>query len=99
MDDGRNITADHIVLATGYKVAFELVPFLQNSKILRELNIRDGVPELDEHFQSNVQGMFITSMPATQQFGPFFAFTVAVRASARIIGRAILADGDLRASV
>ena len=99
MDDGRNITADHIVLATGYKVAFKLVPFLQNSKILRELNIRDGVPELDDHFQSNVQGMFITSMPATQQFGPFFAFTVAVRASARIIGRAILADGDLRASV
>jgi FAD-dependent urate hydroxylase len=98
MDDGQKITVDRIVLATGYKVEFSQVPFLRASKILGKLNIRDGFPELDEHFQSSVWGMFITSMPATQQFGPFFAFTVAARASARLIGRAVFADGNLCAA-
>lgn len=81
---------------TGYKVDFGQVPFLQGSKILNRLNVRDGFPELDEHFQSNVHGLFITSMPAVQQFGPFFAFTIAVRTSARLIGRAILARSSSR---
>ena len=93
MDNGQKITVDHIILATGYKVEFTQVPFLQGSKILGGLNIQDGFPELDEHFQSSLRGMFITSMPAVQQFGPFFGFTIAVRASARLIGRAIFADG------
>jgi cation diffusion facilitator CzcD-associated flavoprotein CzcO len=93
MDNGQKITVDRIILATGYKVEFTQVPFLQGSKILGGLNIQDGFPELDEHFQSSLRGMFITSMPAVQQFGPFFGFTIAVRASARLIGRAIFADG------
>jgi FAD-dependent urate hydroxylase len=92
MDNGQKITVDQIVLATGYKVEFTRVPFLQESKILDELDIQNGFPELDERFQSAVPGMFITSMPATQQFGPFFAFTVVVRVSARLIGRAIFAE-------
>jgi lysine/ornithine N-monooxygenase len=98
MENGHEIIVDHIVLATGYKVDFEQVPFLQGSNILGRLNIQDGFPELDEHFQSRVQGLFITSMPAVQQFGPFFAFTVAARASARLIGRAIFdkAKGSIR---
>jgi cation diffusion facilitator CzcD-associated flavoprotein CzcO len=93
MDNGQKITVDRIVLATGYKAEFGQVPFLRGSKILGGLNIQDGFPELDEHFQSSVPGMFITSLPATQQFGPFFAFTIAVRASARLIGQAIFAEG------
>jgi thioredoxin reductase len=92
LDNGRKITVDRIVLATGYKVEFTQIPFLQGSQILDRLHIQDGVPQLDEHFQSNVPGMFITSMPATQQFGPFFGFTIAVRVSARLIGRAIFAE-------
>jgi lysine/ornithine N-monooxygenase len=93
MDNGQKITVDRIVLATGYKVEFTQVPFLQGSKILGGLNIQEGFPELDEHFQSSLRRMFITSMPAVQQFGPFFGFTIAVRASAKLIGRAIFADG------
>jgi FAD-dependent urate hydroxylase len=93
MDNGQKITVDRIVLATGYKVEFRQVPFLQGSKILGKLNMQDGFPELDEHFQSSVPRMFITSMAATQQFGPFYGFTVVVRASARLIGRAVFAEG------
>jgi len=44
---------------------------------------------IDEHFQTNLPGLFITSMAAGQDFGPFFGFTIAVRTSAKLIGKAI----------
>jgi hypothetical protein len=39
-------------------------------------------------------GLFITSMAAVQDFGPFWAFTAAARASAQIIGSGLHAGHD-----
>jgi thioredoxin reductase len=83
------IVVDHIVLATGYRVDMVQVPLLAQGNLLERLETRNGFPVLDERFQSNVPGLFITSMPATQDFGPFLAFTVSVGASARIIAAAL----------
>jgi thioredoxin reductase len=89
LDNGENLIVDHVILATGYKVKIDQVPFLANGNILPKLMTRNGFPVLDEHFQTNVPGLFMTSMMATQDFGPFFAFTISVRASARLIGQAL----------
>ena len=48
------------------------------------------MPVLDEHFQTNIPGLFITSMAAGQDFGPFFGFTISVRTSAQLIGQALM---------
>lgn len=82
---------DQIILATGYKVNVAQIPFLTQGGILAKLETKNGFPVLDEHFQSNIPGLYFTSMCATQDFGPFFAFTAAVRASALIIGAALRA--------
>jgi cation diffusion facilitator CzcD-associated flavoprotein CzcO len=89
LDNGAELTVDQVILATGYRVRMEQVPFLSRGNILPRLATRNGVPVLDEQFQTSVPGLFITSMPANPDFGPFFAFTVSVRTSARIIGRAL----------
>ena len=89
LSDGRTLTCDEIVLATGYKVEIGQIPFLANGNVLNDLETRNGFPVLDEHFQTSVPGLFITSMPATQDFGPFFAFTVSVRVSAKLICDAV----------
>jgi thioredoxin reductase len=89
LDNGEVLTVDQIILATGYKVRMDQIPFLHSGNILPRLATRNGFPVLDEHFQTSVPGLFVTSMPANQDFGPFFAFTVSVRTSARIIGRAL----------
>lgn len=86
LDTGTTLIVDHVVLATGYKVNMEKVPFLAAGTILNDLRTSDGYPVLDEHLQSSIPGLFFTSMPATQRFGPFFAFTVSVVASTKIIG-------------
>ena len=89
LSNGEALVVDNIILATGYKVAIDQAPFLAQGNILPRLAIRDGFPVLDEHFQTNIPGLFITSMAAGQDFGPFFGFTISVRTSARLIGQAL----------
>ena len=89
-DKAPNITADHIILATGFKVNIHNVPFLREGNILAKLSVRNDFPEIDEYFQTNITGLFITSMAAGQDFGPFFGFTIAVRTSAKLIGKCIM---------
>jgi cation diffusion facilitator CzcD-associated flavoprotein CzcO len=85
LDNDERILADHIILATGYKVQIDRLPLLAQGNILTQLETRNGFPVLSEHFETSVPGLAITSMPATQDFGPFFGFTIAVRMSARVI--------------
>jgi lysine/ornithine N-monooxygenase len=89
--DGSTIVVDQIILATSYKVNVEQIPLLAEGNILARLETRNGFPVLDDHFQSNMPGLFFTSMCATQDFGPFFAFTAAIRTSAKLIGSALSA--------
>ncbi len=89
LTNGDTITCDQIVLATGYKVNIARLPILAAGNILNQLEIKNGFPVLDEHFQTSIKGLFITSMPATQDFGPFFAFTISARVSAKLIGEAV----------
>jgi hypothetical protein len=85
LDNAMTLSVDHVILASGYKVNLARVPFLAAGNLLPALTMRNGYPELDEHFQTRVPGLFITSMPAGHDFGPFFGFTIAVRTSARVI--------------
>jgi FAD-dependent urate hydroxylase len=93
LNTGKTPIVHHIILATGYKVSMEKVPLLADGTILAKLKTKDGYPVLDEHFQSSIPGLFITSMPASLDFGPFFAFTVSVVASTKIIGSFIKNSG------
>jgi cation diffusion facilitator CzcD-associated flavoprotein CzcO len=89
LDTGDAIDVDHVLFATGYKVDMTRVPLLAAGNLLARMECRDGHPVLDDSLQTSVPGLFVTSLPATRDFGPFFGFTVAVRASARLVGRAL----------
>ena len=88
LDSGDVLTVDHVVFATGYKVDLARVPFLANG-LLPSVTVQDGFPVLDQHFQTSVPGLYITSLAATRDFGSFLAFTVSVRAQAKVICRDI----------
>ena len=90
LDNGDAFVVDDVILATGYKVELERLPFLKNGNVLDKVEVKNGFPVLDPHFQSTVRGLYFTSMPAGQDFGPFFGFTVSVRASAKIIGNTLI---------
>jgi len=90
LNNGSEVIVDHIILATGYKVDISQVPFISNGNMMSILSIHNGFPVLDEHFQSNLPGLFITSMPASNDFGPFFGFTISARTSATLIGKELM---------
>jgi thioredoxin reductase len=89
LTSGATLQADDVILATGFKVDIHRVPFLATGPVRDRLQVRNGFPVLDEHFQTSIPGLFITSMAATQDFGPFFGFTVAARVSALTIGHSL----------
>lgn len=90
LSNGETINIDTIVLATGYKVDIARLPIL-SPNIITRLETRNGFPVLDDHFETSIPGLFITSMPAAQDFGPFFGFTISVRTSAKLICQRLLA--------
>jgi len=91
LDTGRSFAVDHVILATGYKVQLERIPLLAQGNLLPNIAVRNGFPTLDTHFQTSVPRLYITSMAASQDFGPFFGFTGAVRASAKLIAAGLKA--------
>jgi cation diffusion facilitator CzcD-associated flavoprotein CzcO len=91
LTNGATFNVDHIILATGYKVDVARLPYLAAGNLLARLETRNGFPALDDHFETSVPGLFITSMPAGQDFGPFFGFTISVRTSARLICERLIA--------
>ena len=72
LSNGTRLVVDYVILATGYKADMMKVPYL--SGVIDRLKLTDGFPILDEHFQSSLEGLFITGFPATRDFGPFFGF-------------------------
>ncbi|HEX3251217.1 MAG TPA: NAD(P)-binding domain-containing protein [Pyrinomonadaceae bacterium] len=90
LTNGETFNVDQIVLATGYKVNIARLPYLTAGNLPARLETRNGFPALDDHFETSVPGLFITSMPAGQDFGPFFGFTISVRTSAKLICERLL---------
>jgi cation diffusion facilitator CzcD-associated flavoprotein CzcO len=85
LDSGAIIESGYVIFATGYRVDIARVPFLAAGDLLAAMDVHDGYPSLDEHFQANIPGLYVTSMAAGGDFGPFFGFTVSARHSARVI--------------
>ena len=89
LSDATRLIVDRVILATGYKVNISNVPYLAAGNIIRQLETKNGFPVLNENFETSIPGLFITSMPAAQDFGPFFGFTIAARVSAQLICNAL----------
>ncbi|WNG35404.1 NAD(P)/FAD-dependent oxidoreductase [Archangium violaceum] len=92
LDTGSRLSVDTIILATGYKTDVSRLPFMTRGNVMQRLDVKNGIPVLDDHFQSSLSGLYFTNRFASAHFGNFFDFTAGVRASARIIGAALSAS-------
>jgi hypothetical protein len=86
LSGGVHVDVDHIILATGYRVDVQQVPYYSKTTILPRLKASGGFPVLDENFQTSVPGLYITGIAATRDFGPFYGFVRGCPSAARIIG-------------
>jgi cation diffusion facilitator CzcD-associated flavoprotein CzcO len=81
------ITTDHVICATGYRVNIERLPYLEApllSDIRREAG---GIPALSSTFETSVPGLFIVGITSSPVFGPIMRFMYGAKHVAPVLAR------------
>jgi FAD-dependent urate hydroxylase len=89
LSDGSKRALDHVMLATGYQVDVSRYEFLA-ARLLKELRVSDGYPELNAGFESSVPGLHFVGAPAARSFGPLCRFVSGTPFTARALTHSIL---------
>jgi hypothetical protein len=89
LNDGTARYADHVLLATGYRVNITQYPFLPSS-LMKTIDIVNGHPKLNSRFESSVEGLHFLGAPAAWSFGPLMRFVAGADFATRTLTRGIL---------
>ncbi len=81
-------SADHVVLATGFKVDMTRHAFL-SSEILSSLSLVDGSPGLTSNFETSVPNLYVLGPAAAMSFGPALRFIYGARYAVPQVARHI----------
>jgi thioredoxin reductase len=84
----REIVADHIVAATGYKVTMDRLRFL-GSDLRSSIKTAGGTPALQPNFESSVPGLYFVGLAAANSFGPVMRFAFGARFTAKTLTETI----------
>jgi len=81
-DGSIQLTADHVIAATGYKPDVRRIPFLE--PLVSEIACLGGsaqraLPKLDRAYQSSVPGLHFAGALSAPTFGPSMRFIYGVR--------------------
>jgi len=71
--ENRQIDFDHVIAATGYKVAVSKLPFIDPALKSRIAVVAD-TPILNRQFGSSVNGLYFIGAAAANSFGPLLRF-------------------------
>lgn len=83
LSNGGHLAVDKVVLATGYRVELDHVPYLAGAR--GSIKVKEGAPVLNEAFESSVPGLYLTGFLAVRDFGPFFGFVKGAPTAAKLI--------------
>ncbi len=82
-------TADHVILATGYRADVRRLRFLDDS-LLTQLHTVENTPVLSGNFESSVPGMYFIGLAAANTFGPMLRFAFGADFTARHLAAHLL---------
>ena len=84
----KEVSADHVIAATGYKVDLERLKFL-SSEIRTQLKGGEETLPLSSAFESSVPGMYFIGVAAADSFGPLMRFAFGAGFAARCVTDAV----------
>lgn len=84
----KEVSADHVIAATGYKVDLERLKFL-SSQIRTQLKGDEETLPLSSSFESSVPGMYFIGVAAADSFGPLMRFAFGAGFAARCVTNAV----------
>jgi FAD-dependent urate hydroxylase len=69
----QELTTEHVIAATGYRVDVDRLPFLHPDLRLRIRRVA-STPALSPYFESSVAGLYFVGLAAASTFGPVLRF-------------------------
>ncbi|MCI3279233.1 FAD-dependent oxidoreductase [Streptomyces cylindrosporus] len=69
----ENLSADHVIAATGYRVDIAAMDFLGH-ELRTRLAVSRGTPKLGAGYVSSVPGLYFTGLPSASSYGPVMRF-------------------------
>lgn len=81
-----DLSADHIIAATGFKTDIARLAFLDES-LMRAVATHHGAPLLSKNFESSVENLYFVGPPAALSFGPLMRFAVGAAYTSARLGR------------
>jgi cation diffusion facilitator CzcD-associated flavoprotein CzcO len=90
------LVVDHVICATGFKIAVDQTSFLDRDLIAAIAHV-DGAPKLSRNFESSVPGLYFIGPAAANSFGPMLRFAAGADFTARRLSRHIAAARAFRA--
>lgn len=84
----RQISAEHVIAATGFKVDLDRLRFL-SGEIRSKINQVENTPVLSSKFESSVPGLYFVGIAAANSFGPLMRFAYGADFAARRVTSAV----------
>jgi thioredoxin reductase len=88
--NGGNSTlvVDHVIAATGYRVAMRRLKFLDGI-IRQKLRCVEDTPVLKRNFEASIPGLYFVGLASANCFGPLTRFAFGAGFTARTVARAL----------
>lgn len=93
LSDGSQLSANHILLATGYQIDLHKYPFFA-PELLDKLAMLQGYPVLSSGMKSSLPGLYFLGAPAALSFGPLMRFVAGTDFAGRQLAMEILANRE-----
>ena len=87
----KSISADHAIVATGYKVDLRKLKFLDDG-LRTAIRSAKHAPVLSRNFETSVAGLYVVGPASATSFGPMFRFVFGARFTAERIVRHLAAS-------
>jgi len=88
LSNNTMLSADHVILGTGYRADVRRLPMLHPS-LLTQIKTYRNAPILNSFFESSVPGLYFTGFSAVMSFGPLYRFVLGTDAAAGRIASAV----------
>ncbi|WP_030548103.1 NAD(P)-binding domain-containing protein [Streptomyces albus] len=85
------LSADHVMAATGYRVDLAAMDFL-GPGLRTELAADHGAPRLRAGYRSSLPGLYFTGLPAAFSYGPVMRFVCGTEYASPRLAKAVAAD-------
>jgi hypothetical protein len=84
----NNVVVDHVIAATGFRVAMRRLSFL-DAALRDSLRCVEDTPVLKSNFEASVPGLYFVGLASANSFGPLVRFAYGAGFTARQLGRSL----------